>query len=1420
MSTTEAPGSSDDAGPAATWLGGGGAMAAAVAAHDWRATPLGPIEAWPQSLKTAVGIMLTSRYQMWMLWGPELTFFCNDAYRPTLGVKGDWALGARSDRVWSEIWVEIGPRIETVLTTGTATWDEGLRLFLERSGYLEETYHTFSYSPLRDDAGAIAGMLCVVSEETERLIGERRLATLGALASELASAQSDEQLAAAIARGLGGNGSDLPFTLVYLFDEPGLSARRLAATGIAADHPAAPAVLRLDDAASPWPAAELMLTGAAVRVPDLSGLGPLPTGQWDDPARQALLCPIAQPGQEGPAGFLVTALNPFRSFDAAYAGFIELIAGQIAAGLANAHAYDAERRRADALAELDRAKTAFFSNVSHEFRTPLTLMLSPLEELLAHAAQSLPADDRSLVETAHRNGLRLLKLVNTLLDFARIEAGRVEASFSPVDLAALTADLASSFRSAMERAGLAFVVDAAPLPQPVHVDREMWEKIVLNLLSNAFKFTFAGSVTVTLAPSADRSAAVLTVRDTGTGIPAQELPRLFERFHRVTGARGRTFEGSGIGLALVQELVKLNGGTIGVDSELGAGTAFTVMLPFGTAHLPADRIRDRQGDTLAGLRADAYVAEALRWLPGAGEDAVDSLLDPPERSLGAAPLGAGDRVLLADDNADMRGYVGRLLAAQGYAVEAVGDGEAALAAARRELPDLVLSDVMMPRLDGFGLLRALRADPALRDRPVILLSARAGEEARVEGVDAGADDYLTKPFSARELLARVGANLAMARIRREAIRSLRELNETLEERVAARTRERDSIWRLSRELMLVTQPDSTSLALNPAWAATLGWDEAELVGARLLELVHPEDRATTVAALTRLGAEPAGVSFANRLRHRDGSYRDIDWTAVPGEGVIYGVGRDVTEARAIEERLRQAQRMETIGQLTGGVAHDFNNLLTVVIGNLENVQRNVDGLLVDAAGSRIRRAADNAMRGAQRAASLTQRLLAFARRQPLDPKALNVNRLVAGMSELIDRTLGDHIEVETVLGAGLWWTLADPNELENALLNLAVNARDAMPDGGKLTIETSNAYLDDRYVLGQAEIVPGQYVNISVSDTGAGMAPDTIAQAFEPFFTTKDAGHGTGLGLSQVYGFVKQSGGHVKLYSEFGQGTTVKIYLPRHRQGEDEPDAQQLADAPPLGDAAELVLLVEDDDDVRAYSAELVRELGYHVLEAGTGAMALQLLERHPGVRLLFTDVGLPGGMNGRQLADAAVRLRPGLPVLFTTGYARNAIVHGGRLDPGVQLITKPFDRQALAGRLREVLDAAAPTGRVLLVEDEALVRMVAAEILADAGLAVVEAGTVAEAVRAVDETQGGWAAAVLDFTLPDGSAADLARRLREASPGLPLLIASGHVEAELRQHFAGLAGVVFIGKPYESRALTEALRRLGVRLSGPAPSP
>ena len=393
------------------------------------------------------------------------------------------------------------------------------------------------------------------------------------------------------------------------------------------------------------------------------------------------------------------------------------------------------------------------------------------------------------------------------------------------------------------------------------------------------------------------------------------------------------------------------------------------------------------------------------------------------------------------------------------------------------------------------------------------------------------------------------------------------------------------------------------------------------------------------------------------------------------------VAERTEELRLKDEALRQSQKMEAVGQLTGGVAHDFNNLLQIIIGNLETLERTVPE-----GSGRMHRAVQSAMSGARRAASLTRRLLAFSRRQPLDPKPIDVNVLVTGMSELLHRSLGETIEIETVRAAGLWRAEVDANELESTILNLAVNARDAMKSGGRLTIETANTYIDEAYAAGQAEVTPGQYVSISISDTGEGMDADTIARAFEPFFTTKPVGRGTGLGLSQVYGFVKQSGGHVKLYSEPGHGTTVRIYLPR--QEGDVELAESVPDAPiPEGEREETILVVEDDDDVRAYSVESLRELGYRVIEAHDGNAALRLLERQPRIDLLFTDVVLPGGLTGAQVAAQARAMRPDLTVLFTTGYARNAIVHHGRLDKGVQLLTKPFAFKDLAAKIRDVLD-------------------------------------------------------------------------------------------------------------------------------------
>ena len=632
---------------------------------------------------------------------------------------------------------EISPRIRAVLVDGHATWDEGLLLMLERFGYREETYHTFSYSPLHDDDGAVRGMLCVVVEETARLISERRVALLGRLASEIAGAPTEAGVLEGLARTLASDARDLPFTLTYLFDDTGTTGQLVASTGFDVSSAGVPDLITLD-ASAPW-LLHQVLEGERPLEVALDGTA-WPAGPWSIPPRSVFVVPLASQGQPRPAGVLIAGINPHRRFDSAYAEFLSLFAGQLAGGLANARAYTLERQRAESLAELDRAKTAFFSNVSHEFRTPLTLMLGPLDGLIGDPS-ILPWVAEEL-STVQRNALRLLKLVNTMLDFSRIEAGRDTAQFQLVDLAELTTDLASGFRAATEKAGLGFVVDCPPLGTPVRVDRDMWEKIVLNLISNAFKFTLEGEIRVSLAREDERVR--LEVIDTGGGIPPEELPRVFDRFHRVVGTKGRTHEGTGIGLALVQELVRLHDGTVDVASQIGSGTTFAVTIPIGDRRAaspaaPAER-RDRRVP-------DAFVGEALRWLP-----------DAPSRPV---PAVARERLLIADDNADMRDYLRRLLGAR-WEIETVANGREALAAIEARRPDLVISDVMMPVLDGFGLVAAIRAHPELRDIPVIVLSARAGEKRGSRASSRART--MVKPFVSRDLVAHVETQMLRATV--------------------------------------------------------------------------------------------------------------------------------------------------------------------------------------------------------------------------------------------------------------------------------------------------------------------------------------------------------------------------------------------------------------------------------------------------------------------------------------------------------------------------------------------------------------------------------------------------------------------------------------------------------------------------------
>ncbi|MGA2881833.1 MAG: ATP-binding protein [Bryobacteraceae bacterium] len=798
---------------------GGSVMAEQMRLLDWSRTPLGPAETWPQSLKTTVSTCLDSKFAIVVWWGPELVTFYNDGYMRIIGNKHPHALGLRAIELWPEIWHIIGPMLEGVMQRSEATWSENLLLELERSGYPEECYFTFSYSPIRDESGGVGGVFTPVQETTSQVIGERRLRTLRDLAegARAANAQSSEEVCRLASQTLSKNLHDIPFAAFYLFSENGKEARLAGTSGVASRTALLPELVRLDESAAQWPFASALQSTETEVIQIPGELENVPCGAWPVPPRAALAIPISPAGQH--IGFALLAINPRKQLDEEYSGFLSLVGGHVTTAIAEARALEDERKRAHALAELDKAKTAFFSNVSHEFRTPLTLMLGPLEELLG-ANDAIPPRVTELLSVTYRNGLRLQKLVNTLLEFSRIEAGRVRASYQPTDLAAFTAELASTFRAAVEKAGLALIVDCSPLPDPVYVDREMWEKVVLNLLSNAFKYTFEGTITVRV--NARDGRARLSIEDTGTGIPEQELPHLFERFHRVEGARGRTQEGTGIGLALVAELIKLHGGTVEASSIAGRGSTFTVSIPFGAAGQMAAQVL-----SAGPIHAESYVEEAARWLP------------VEQRTLIAPGVSSG-KVLVADDNADMRQYLAKLLADR-YQVETVANGEQALASVLDHPPDLVLSDVMMPGLDGFGLLEALRENPETRTLPVILLSARAGEEARVEGLGAGASDYLVKPFTARELLARVGAHLEMARIREEAAQREEGLRAEAE---AARDRA-IGVLESIQDGFFSLDKDWRFTYVNAAGERTLGANREELLGKSLWER-YPETVATRV----------------------------------------------------------------------------------------------------------------------------------------------------------------------------------------------------------------------------------------------------------------------------------------------------------------------------------------------------------------------------------------------------------------------------------------------------------------------------------------------------------------------------------------------------------------------------------------------
>ena len=950
--------------------------------RDWSATPLGPPEHWPEGLKVPLRMMLTSRFEMWLGWGEDLAFFYNDAYAPTLGVKHPDAIGRPMREVWREVFSAVEDRIVSVMRDGVATWDKALMLILERSGYPEETYHTFSYSPLRGDSGAIEGLMCVVTEESERVVAERRMDTLRALATLLLPARSRADIARAVESALRTNQRDFPFAFLQFFDAPA---------------PACP------PGAAAWPFDAIRAGAKWIETPLAGLVDNPPKGGWDIAPRDALILPVLAAGQASAVGALVLGLNPYRRRDTDLSGFAELLGGQIAGVLAGVDLHASQALESERLRQLFEQSPTFIAVLRgpehrYEMVNPAYLQL-----------------------VAHRDLL-----------------GRT-------------------------------VREALP---------EIEGQGFLELLDSVYR---------TGAPFQGRSVAVSLQRTPGAAPEPCFLDFVYQPIRDAAG--------------------EVNG-------------IFVEGVDVSATHDAAEALRKSDAQFRALYEAMAnhvWTAQAdgrLDWFNSRAYDYTG--LEPG-----------------ALDDAEWIGVVH----VEDQPV-AIGRWQAALDSGDPYEAHLRLRDA-----DGFYRWHLTRAVP---------LRGEGGRIVRWVGTNTDIHD--------QTVTAEALANL----------------NLTLEEQVAQRT----------GELM------------------------------------------------------------------------------------------------AVEEALRQSQKMEAVGQLTGGIAHDFNNLLAGITGSLEMLETRIGQGRLDA----LPRYIDAAQGAARRATALTQRLLAFSRRQTLDPRATNLNRLVGEMEELIRRTMGPAVEIEVVGAGGLWPTLVDPNQMENALLNLCINARDAMPHGGKLTVETANKWLDDRAAR-ERELPPGQYVSLCVSDTGSGMTAEVAARAFDPFFTTKPLGQGTGLGLSMIYGFVRQSGGQVRIYSEVGHGSTMCLYLPRHFGEEAEGAQRTAAETVDYDGHGETVLVIDDEPIVRMLIVDVLESAGYRAIEADDGPSGLKVLQSGARVDLLITDVGLPGGMNGRQVADAGRTLRAGLKVLFITGYAENAVVGHGHLEPGMHIITKPFAIEALGAKIREMLD-------------------------------------------------------------------------------------------------------------------------------------
>jgi PAS domain S-box-containing protein len=1212
------PTNSDDT----SWLSGGGDMAALIRTIDWSQTPLGPLHDWPQSLRTSVSLCLSSTFPILVAWGPEYIQIYNEAYRPICGGKHPASMGEPFKVCWATALPVVGDKFDRA-QQGEGTYIKDQRMFLDRYGYLEEAFMTFSFSPIRDESGEVGGIFHPITETTALVLNARRTQSLRDLGASIDGARTVEDIGRQLSRLDGDMALDVPFMLFYQFDpEPG-SLRLRGSAGIVAGTSLAPFLTPFDDAC--WPFESAAAGREPLRVDALAGrFAESPCGPYEEQPTAAMVLPLSLPGQQQPFGFVVAGVSARRSLDTEYLNFYALLNAAFNTAIGNVTAYEQEQRRAEELARIDRAKTAFFSNVSHEFRTPLTLILGPLDDALA--SDGLAPPQRRHLESTHRNALRLLKLVNSLLDFSRIEAGRVQATYVPVDLARLTTNIASVFESAMEKGGLAYTLDLQPMSQPTYVDRDMWEKIVMNLVSNAFKFTLEGSVTVSLREHG--AMARLSVRDTGSGIAEAELPRVFERFHRIEGASGRSMEGSGIGLALIQELVRLHGGTMSASSVLGLGTEFIVEIPLGHAHLPTERIAAAQGE--APRMSTAFVEEALRWLPDADTNDVEHTPAPTGSPL--QPESARPRILIADDNSDMRAYLKSLL--DPYAeVLVCGDGEAAFAQLQADPPDLLLSDVMMPKLDGFGLIARIRADEALHQLPVMLLSARAGEEAKVEGLQAGADDYLVKPFSTNELLARVRRQVVLARQRQQQQREAANRNAYVR-----------SLMDASPAILWTTDAAGQCTYLSKRWYDFTGRSTEQDLGTGWLENLHPDDLQRATDIFLEASASRSSFSMDYRLRRRDGEYRWCIDAGMPHEDEagepagFVGTVIDIHDRILLQEdqqrlatELTEKNRLQSEFLFT--LAHELRNPLAPIRSGLDVLRTSPTGGVASEIQQVMRRQVDHIVH-------LVDDLLDLAR---LTQGKLTLQRDSVPLADVVKDAIDMSMPLIGAAQHALTVSLPEPpivlhidrHRIAQVISNLLNNAAKYTPPGGRIALD--------------AHLEPGKLA-IVVTDNGIGIDAALLPVVFD-LYAQAPAGEGMaqgglGVGLNLVQRMVALHDGRVVAESAgAGQGSRFTVWLPLPMRGE-----LAVTALPPAIDAQSVmaetatralnILVVDDNIDAADILVTLLEYSGYAATMVHDGASALASATASPP-DVVFLDIGLPD-MSGYEAAPL-LRQLPGM---------------------------------------------------------------------------------------------------------------------------------------------------------------------------------